>query len=42
MYDEKSDDGQTQEFFNLPSNIGPYEIKEKINEGGYSKIYLGI
>ena len=42
MSDEKKDDGQNQEFVNLPSHIGPYEIKEKINEGGYSKIYLGI
>ena len=42
MSDEKKDDGQNQEFVNLPSHIGPYDIKEKINEGGYSKIYLGI
>ena len=42
MSDGKKDDDQNQEFTNLPSNIGPYEIKEKINEGGYSKIYLGI
>ena len=38
MSDEKKDDGQNQEFVNLPSHIGPYEIKEKINEGGYSKM----
>ena len=42
MSDDKKDENQNQEFVNLPSSIGLYEIKEKINEGGYSKIYLGI
>ena len=42
MSDEKKDDGQNQEYLNLPSNIGPYEINKKIADGGYSKIYLGI
>ena len=42
MSNDKRDENQNQEFANLPSSIGPYEIKEKINEGGYSKIYLGI
>ena len=32
----------SEEFENLPKSIGPYEIKEKINEGEFSKIYLGI
>ena len=36
MSDEK------KEYINLPSYICSYEIKEKINEGGYSKIYLGL
>ena len=26
---------------NIPKSIGPYEIKEKITDGSYSKIYLG-
>ena len=26
---------------NIPKNIGPYEIKEKIIDSSYSKIYLG-
>ena len=42
MFDGKKEDSQNQGYVDLPSNIGPYEIKEKINEGGYSKIYLGI
>ena len=42
MDNQKKEDGQNQEYINLPSSIGPYEIKEKINEGGYSKIYLGF
>ena len=42
MSDDKKEEGQNQEFINLPSSIGPYEIKEKIADGGYSKIYLGI
>ena len=33
---------EIKENINLPSNIGAYEIKEIINEGGYSEIYLGI
>ena len=41
MLDDKND-GQENELTNIPSSIGPYDIKEKINEGGYSKIYLGI
>ena len=41
MLDDKKDD-QENESMNIPSSIGPYDIKEKINEGGYSKIYLGI
>ena len=41
MLDDKKD-GQENELANIPSSIGPYDIKEKINEGGYSKIYLGI
>ena len=42
MSNENKEDEQNQEFVNLPSSIGPYEIKEKMNDGGYSKIYLGI
>ena len=41
MLDDKKD-GQENELAKIPSSIGPYDIKEKINEGGYSKIYLGI
>ena len=32
----------SEEFENLPKSIGAYDIKEKINEGEFSKIYLGI
>ena len=32
----------SEEFENLPKSIGYYDIKEKINEGEFSKIYLGI
>ena len=32
----------TEEFKNLPKSIGYYDIKEKISEGEFSKIYLGI
>ena len=42
MSDDKKEENQNQEFVNLPSSIGHYDIKEKISEGGYSKIYLGI
>ena len=42
MSDDKKEEGQNQEFTNLPSSIGPYEIKVKIADSGYSKIYLGI
>ena len=42
MSNENKEDEQNEEFANLPSSIGPYEIKEKMSDGGYSKIYLGI
>ena len=42
MSDDTKNKSQTEEFENLPKIIGAYEIKEKINEGGYSKIYSGI
>ena len=42
MSNDNNNNDQNQEFVNLPTSIGPYDIKEKINEGGYSKIYLGI
>ena len=32
----------TEEFENLPKSIGYYDIKEKISEGEFSKVYLGI
>ena len=32
----------SEEFENLPNSIGAYDIKEKINEGEFSRIYLGI
>ena len=38
----EKNNNQSEEFENLPKSIGPYEIKEKINEGEFSKIYLGI
>ena len=41
MSNEKEKDNLNQGFLNLPKNLGPYEINQKINEGGYSKIYLG-
>ena len=34
-------DEQNQDYTNLPKSIGPYEIKQKTNDGGYSKVYLG-
>ena len=42
MSDGAKNQTQTDEFENLPKIIGAYEIKEKINEGGFSKIYLGL
>ena len=42
MIKEKKEDDQNDKYINLPSTIGAYEIKEKINEGDYSKIYSGI
>ena len=42
MSNESKDKSPLEEFENLPTTIGPYEIKEKINEGEFSKIYLGI
>ena len=42
MSDGSKNQTQTEEFENLPKIIGAYEIKEKINEGGFSKIYLGL
>ena len=42
MSNSTKDKNSSEEFENLPKNIGAYEIKEKINEGGFSKIYSGI
>ena len=36
---EKTKEEQEKEIEGLPKNIGPYEIIEKIKDGGYSKIY---
>ena len=36
---KKTKEEQVKEIEGLPKNIGPYEIVEKIKDGGYSKIY---
>ena len=36
---KKSKEEQEKEIAGLPKHIGPYEIIEKIKDGGYSKIY---
>ena len=36
---KKTKEQQEKELMGLPRNIGPYELIEKINDGGYSKIY---
>ena len=41
MTEEKNEDNQNNDYTNLPESIGAYEIKQKIADGGYSKIYLG-
>ena len=42
MSNSTKDKNPSEEYENLPKSIGAYEIKEKINEGGFSKIYSGI
>ena len=37
---KKTKEQQEKELMGLPRNIGPYELIEKINDGGYSKIFL--
>ena len=37
---KNSSKNNLQETFNIPKNIGPYEIIKKLKDGGYSKIYL--
>jgi hypothetical protein len=36
---KKTKEEQEKEMAGLPKHIGPYEIIEKIKDGGYSKIY---
>ena len=36
---KKTKEEQEKEIAGLPKNIGPYEIIEKLKDGGYSKIY---
>ena len=36
---KKSKEEQEKDLIGIPRNIGPYELIEKIKDGGYSKIY---
>ena len=36
---KKTKEEQEKDLFGIPKNIGPYELIEKLKDGGYSRIY---